>query len=176
MRLLANVAVSVSALLALTIVILWIRGYWTTDWMLLVSGRTVTRVESSVGTLQVVFEIAKYDRPGRQPSVRCGSHFVPPPSTWMVFRDEADWEFAGAWHFYLESDMDYLHIWGIPPWQALLPALVLPSAKVGLLIRRRRRKIQGCCPVCGYDLRATPDRCPECGAIPRVELPRPANV
>jgi hypothetical protein len=44
----------------------------------------------------------------------------------------------------------------------LIMALPIIFAK----LPRRRTIPNGLCPVCGYDLRATPDRCPECGTVP----------
>jgi hypothetical protein len=45
----------------------------------------------------------------------------------------------------------------------------LPVAWLASRVRRRRRAAHGHCPACGYDLRATPDRCPECGTVPVVK-------
>ena len=45
-----------------------------------------------------------------------------------------------------------------------LARLLLPAVRRRLASRRARRP--GFCRRCGYDLRATPERCPECGAEP----------
>jgi hypothetical protein len=54
---------------------------------------------------------------------------------------------------------------GLPFW-FLAASFALPCA-VWLLRRGVRRRLDksGRCPACGYDLRATPDGCPECGAV-----------
>ncbi len=56
---------------------------------------------------------------------------------------------------------------GLPYW---LLVLLFGIAPVWWAIGWDRRRIgrcraAGCCTRCGYDLRASPDRCPECGAI-----------
>jgi hypothetical protein len=76
---------------------------------------------------------------------------------------------------------------GFKLWQANIPSIcfrwslfVLAMAYASLFAawlrqlpssRRRRLQAAGLCPVCGYDLRATPDRCPECGTLARNPSP-----
>lgn len=55
----------------------------------------------------------------------------------------------------------------IPIWfLVMLTTLPLVVGRALRAVARRRRVRAGLCPKCGYDLRATPDRCPECGAVP----------
>ena len=56
--------------------------------------------------------------------------------------------------------------WAVPAWSLVFAFTVLPAIVVLRELRaarRRRRSRLGLCPACGYDLRASPGRCPECG-------------
>jgi len=54
----------------------------------------------------------------------------------------------------------------IPNWAIVILTAILPAITVTRFIRNRKQI--GHCPKCGYDLRATPTRCPECGHEPKL--------
>lgn len=85
--------------------------------------------------------------------------------------------FSDLWDFRLEHFMVWAganppykaltnHVLTMPYWFPLLPWIL----SIGIMQLRRRRRhrhlAMGLCLRCGYDLRATPDRCPECGMVP----------
>lgn len=53
-----------------------------------------------------------------------------------------------------------------PYWLPAAALAVAPGAWLWISRKASRRAAAGLCPGCGYDLRATPSRCPECGAVP----------
>ena len=63
-------------------------------------------------------------------------------------------------------DVKQIFLCSISIWYLVLSTAILPVIVVFLRLRPRRPR-PGYCQQCGYDLRATPDRCPECGTIPK---------
>ena len=77
-----------------------------------------------------------------------------------------NWSVGG---FGLRSVAGWYHAVFAPLW-LLVPLLALCASVA--YVRARRCPSQGRCRNCGYDHRATPDRCPECGTEAK---PQPAE-
>jgi hypothetical protein len=79
------------------------------------------------------------------------------PASWS-------WRFGGfdAYHVASTAPGPDFRQYVVPHYFVWLVLLVLP---VRWWMTRHRRFGPGHCRRCGYDLRATPDRCPECGTI-----------
>ncbi len=71
---------------------------------------------------------------------------------------------SGQWYVATEAGTLYAS-WntGIPLWMPTLLFAAYPAYRLLPFHRRRKRKTLGLCVKCGYDLRGSKRRCPECG-------------
>jgi hypothetical protein len=152
-RRLFNWFAAVSLVLCMASIILWVRSFSCVDQIISGTGPWRWLIKLGRGTLQIGQSRAN-------PSA--------PPLRWT-------WErLAFSDHGIISSHPRFFHYvqngtgWAIsiPLWFLILCWLILPSFFLNNRCRQRRRQRTGLCTSCGYDLRATPDRCPECGTIP----------
>jgi hypothetical protein len=179
-RRLLNVLTALSLLLCAAVTTLWVRSYFVQDrfqyqhtdgprrrW-------TSHTFASNRGSLYVSWPFIVFAADG---AAEVYSRRHPDPEGYSYKRlapdrdGDAPWNGLGfaAWpsdrNTTPESQMDFPRVF-FPHWSVVLLTAILPATRTASAIRRRSRTKGNLCPSCGYDLRATPDRCPECGAAP----------
>jgi hypothetical protein len=151
-----------SLLLLVATVVLWVRSYGLSD---------------------TVDHFVLIDRNG--PPSQIGTVFLSVPGQlWCVHAPKKvlrsiggdwgrRWLFPGLWYavgYWPDKPIPNTHLISCRYWLLTIVLAALPVGR-GLRygVRRwrvRGRGLNGTCLRCGYDLRATPDRCPECGMVP----------
>ncbi len=154
-RRLLNILSALSLLLCVGTVALWVRSYWVSDTLTSYSNLRLIGAGSVQGRL--AFVTVYFDKPPAPRTVHNGWASLPVGN---AFTGIPGWRHAG---FGVESNDRFTAVY-VPLWFTLgLSAILLPMRWLWLYRQRRIAERKGLCPKCGYDLRATPDRCPECG-------------
>jgi len=163
-RRLLNLLTALSLLLCVAVVVPWVRSHYVGEYLYWTPSGPPSRlfaVTSADGLLWL--------------GVTTGSIPLDPPGTprLQYYRDRPDIWAAGVHPGWNQLGFRFIHSTAV---QTHVRAVILryslltvclsatPAFRALALARRRRRFKDGFCPRCGYDLRATPDRCPECGA------------
>ena len=183
-RWLWHALVAMSLLLCLAMGFLWVRSYWVSDdiywdrWYI----QGVTAEESArwlfihrgqVGTARRVQQITFTSVADLQRQLQSGAKLR--EFKWKRIANDS--QGPAALHFtgtrgalgFTYGDYPssmapgYYRQWVAPLWSLMLLPALLPCGWIIAQRRRKRSILTGLCKVCGYDLRATPDRCPECG-------------
>ena len=190
-RVLFTLASAVALLVCAATMVLWVRSYWVTDFYLGRNGPKTVLTQSSRGSVLLNSALVPQDR---RVVPAYGYHRMTAAQSLHArapHLGEPGVRHHGAWlgFSWFASDggvsrrklpnghtvnMHFLpmHEVAVPDWSLLLVFAALPVAWLLLWWRdrgRRRRIERGLCARCGYDLRATTNRCPECGAM----LPTP---
>jgi hypothetical protein len=191
-RYLLNVLAVLSLLLCVATVWLWIRSYWVADSFFRERMESVRvngssrfiheswRVQSMRGGVSYCHgwtdPFVAYDMESSQRER--WEHEMPRGFDLPKRRGLRRWSLAGIVVAQFPSDHVLEMVspgfdWGphrivrVPYWLPTFAFALLSAALAISAMRRQRVQKLGLCAECGYDLRATPSRCPECGARPK---------
>ena len=169
---------------------IWIRSYRVSDDLFWRSGNQnglefVLRgaiLHSSSGGVKLT-----YDQYQNQYTKEAGSCFVytkltpdgyptyfpiigsKPPSNLGPFLFWSDSELVYNWtdmdgHWHARKGCEYDIAIILPWWFPMLISMPMSIIALRRWLRNRHQRLRmGLCAICGYDIRASPDRCPECG-------------
>ncbi len=161
---LADICLTLTILFTLVLGGLWVRSYFVLEGYMWADGR-LRMVAVNAGRLSILLAGEKSDGQLRTPFGRWSQRAsynknLPWRHYWWISRHEIP--------YYLDStgQTKDVHL-SVPLWMLMLAVGILPMLAT---IRLRRRALRhsrirrGLCFACGYDLRASPEACPECGA------------
>ncbi len=175
---------AVSLLLSLVVIFVWIRSHWVqSQWGYLTASIPRARwaqygSSSARGRFCFLYVTTQYANPADIADVTQNGQLGFYYEVTNVDHDNFDLPTETFWNrrgFALQfqeiqkkdvRQTDRLTWAMIPDWLVILILLLLSLPGLLHFSRTRRHHRLGLCPACGYDLRATPDRCPECGTVP----------
>ena len=185
-RILLNALTVLSLVLSVATVALWVRSYGGSDYVTRLTPGPVTSHSVSHRTIGAQWTLGQIRLVRGEHTAYLPRDYVPPErppaplwSRGRLGKGHSGWQRIGGpsfWNrlgfcryrlgmgasFYDESEEGVT----LSAWLAAIPFLIPPLLWAKGAWRGRCRRRAGQCVGCGYDLRATPDRCPECGTIP----------
>ena len=198
-----KILTTLSALLCLATIALWIRGHYARDglwystdtmrysihsyrgriwfWSLSIAPNPSASVWVTPTHVTTGFQVDSVSDSWYDPylapvkGVRLETDFTEAPGGWSAPSKQClGFRYVSTDTWYPKAQLQ----WGypsarsraifIPHWALVVLTAVLPVIALLRFVRNRNRRRDNLCPKCGYDLRATPGRCPECGHEPSL--------
>lgn len=151
---------TLSLALGILLIVLWIRSHWASDAFVWSRNHDYVATSHKGDLSFLIVKRLSFSMPLPWPPLFFSQSL---PQRAVQVRTKNGTQFVG---YYVPNGLgddfpaSLLVHWSIPYWILVTAAIVLPCTWF-YVFRVRVRK--GCCRKCGYDLRASKERCPECG-------------